>query len=256
MMRKISQFFNRPLFDSTHITKVHGVQAVLVLLVFVLSGIRVATRTPNVPATRSDTLGIVMLLTAHVARFHRWASTLANATLNSLEVVFWFVVVIVTLMGVSKYCSTTGCGLTWGIVLTATTLTQYPAALFKPCVLHKSVQERREVAVAVRKGIHKTVSVEYGGVEHGGNVAMALAEQIWLLEAFLRDELGYRCRKTLVYFRNSNDAAAALTPLLDAAAAPTPPLDAAVSWPDEPFGLTLDTPRVSEYTHPHPTVVQ
>ncbi|KAM3456880.1 hypothetical protein MY3296_001538 [Beauveria thailandica] len=42
------------------------------------------------------------------------------------------------------------------------------------------------------------------------------------------------------------NATAALTPLLDAAAALTPPLDAAVSWPDEPFGLTLDTPRVSD----------
>ncbi|KAM3497332.1 hypothetical protein MY10362_009315 [Beauveria mimosiformis] len=123
MMRKISQFFNRPLFDSTHLTKVHVVQVVLVLLIFVMSGVRIANRASNMPATRSDTLGIVMLLTAHVARFQRWASTLANAILNSLEIVFWFVVVIITLMGVSKYCSSTGCGLTWGIVLTATMLT-------------------------------------------------------------------------------------------------------------------------------------
>lgn len=35
-------------------------------------------------------------LTEHKARFMKWASTKANAILNSMEVVFWLTVVIVT----------------------------------------------------------------------------------------------------------------------------------------------------------------
>lgn len=36
------------------------------------------------------------LLTEHTHRFGKWASTKANAILNSLEVVFWLAVLVVT----------------------------------------------------------------------------------------------------------------------------------------------------------------
>lgn len=40
------------------------------------------------------------LLTEHRGRFRKWASTKANAILNSVEVVFWLAVLVVTGMGV------------------------------------------------------------------------------------------------------------------------------------------------------------
>ena len=42
------------------------------------------------------------LLTEHRARFRKWASTKANAILNSVEVVFWLAVLVVTGMGVGR----------------------------------------------------------------------------------------------------------------------------------------------------------
>lgn len=56
-------------------------------------------------------------------RFRRWASLKANAILNTLEILFWFVVVIVTLMGISKYCKGVNCGMGWIMVIVATALT-------------------------------------------------------------------------------------------------------------------------------------
>jgi hypothetical protein len=42
------------------------------------------------------------LLTEHRARFRKWASTKANAILNSVEVVFWLAVLVVTGMGAGR----------------------------------------------------------------------------------------------------------------------------------------------------------
>lgn len=36
-----------------------------------------------------------------------------------MEILFWFVVVIITFMGVAKFCSGVSCGLTWVSVLIA-----------------------------------------------------------------------------------------------------------------------------------------
>ncbi|KFY32556.1 hypothetical protein V493_00079 [Pseudogymnoascus sp. VKM F-4281 (FW-2241)] len=98
-----------------------------------MTGARIATKPEGVPTTRSDTIGIVMgvktivvliyqLLTSHVQRFHRWASVKAYAILNTLEILFWFVVLILTLMGVSRLCSGVSCGLSWVCILIAVVL--------------------------------------------------------------------------------------------------------------------------------------
>lgn len=42
------------------------------------------------------------MLTEHKSKFYRWASTKANAVLNSVEVVFWLTVVIVTIRVVGR----------------------------------------------------------------------------------------------------------------------------------------------------------
>jgi len=42
------------------------------------------------------------MLTEHHARFRKWASTKANAILNSVEIVFWLAVLVVTGMGAGR----------------------------------------------------------------------------------------------------------------------------------------------------------
>ncbi|KFY69182.1 hypothetical protein V496_00458 [Pseudogymnoascus sp. VKM F-4515 (FW-2607)] len=97
---------------------------------FILSGARIATKPKDRPVTRSDTLGIVMgvktivvllyqILSSHAERFRKWASLKAYAILNFMEILFWFVVVIITFMGIAKFCSGVSCGLTWVSVLIA-----------------------------------------------------------------------------------------------------------------------------------------
>jgi hypothetical protein len=63
------------------------------------------------------------LVSTHIDKYHRWQNLKVYQVLNTLEVLFWFVVVIVTLMGISQYCKNTYCGLSWLIALIATTLT-------------------------------------------------------------------------------------------------------------------------------------
>jgi hypothetical protein len=62
------------------------------------------------------------LLTSHVERFKKWASLKVYAILNIMEILFWFVVIIVTFMGISNLCQVASCGLSWIIVLVAAVL--------------------------------------------------------------------------------------------------------------------------------------
>jgi hypothetical protein len=66
---------------------------------------------------------LYQLLTSHVSRLKKWKSLKAYAILNTLEILFWFVVVIVMLMGSTKSCVGTSCALGWIIILVAVTLT-------------------------------------------------------------------------------------------------------------------------------------
>jgi hypothetical protein len=124
-------------FDESWKYRVHIAQICLIVLAIVLSIGRVTIRNP--PATRANTVAITMvrssirsqirpmhmmplrailttptqgiksliviayqMLTEHRARFHKWASTKANAILNSVEVVFWLAVLVVTGMGIGR----------------------------------------------------------------------------------------------------------------------------------------------------------
>lgn len=86
------------------------------------------------PVTRSDTLAIVMgiktfvvigyqLLTTHVLKLGRWRNLKVYLVLNSMEVLFWFVVVIITGMGMGKYCKGAYCGLSVLMLFIALALT-------------------------------------------------------------------------------------------------------------------------------------
>jgi len=100
----------------------HWIQLTLVVTIIVLTGVRISIKPSSMPVTRSDTLAIVMgiktivvigyqLLTTHVSKLRRWRNLKVYLVLNSLEVLFWFVVVIITGMGMSRYCQGAYCGL-------------------------------------------------------------------------------------------------------------------------------------------------
>lgn len=63
------------------------------------------------------------LTTTHFVKLRRWQSLKAYQILNTMEILFWFVVVIITFMGISQYCQNSYCGLSWLIVLIAVILT-------------------------------------------------------------------------------------------------------------------------------------
>jgi len=59
------------------------------------------------------------LSTSHVASLRKWASLKAYAILNCLEILFWFVVIILGLMGVTRFCMGTSCWLGWAVIVVA-----------------------------------------------------------------------------------------------------------------------------------------
>lgn len=121
-------------FDEQHETKVHMLQLVLTVLVIAFSIARMTIMNP--PPTRANAVGITLvsrarpplpdalvrnlltielrqgiksllvlsyqLLTTHKASLRKWKSLKAYAILNCLEVVFWFAVVVVAGMSLSK----------------------------------------------------------------------------------------------------------------------------------------------------------
>ncbi|KAF7541455.1 hypothetical protein G7054_g528 [Neopestalotiopsis clavispora] len=132
-MDNVRRFLTSAYFDGHHKKKVHIVQLLLVVLMIIFSGTRVAVKPKGIPVTRADTLGIVMgiktlvvityqLVTTHVQRYKRWSSLKAYSILNFMEILFWFVVVIVTFMGISTFCQGASCGLSWITVLLAVVL--------------------------------------------------------------------------------------------------------------------------------------
>ncbi|KAH8733970.1 hypothetical protein BGZ61DRAFT_445627 [Ilyonectria robusta] len=133
-MDRIKAFFNSHWFDAHHKTRVHIGQIVLVILIIGLSGARVATKPSGIPTSRSDTIAITMsvktlviltyqLVTEHVSNFKKWGSLKAYAILNTLEILFWFVVVILAFMGISTFCQGTNCAMIWLVALVGFLLT-------------------------------------------------------------------------------------------------------------------------------------
>lgn len=62
-------------------------------------------------------------LTEHVSRFHKWASLKAYAILNTLEIIFWFMVIVLTFWGISMVCIGVSCALGWLVALMAFLMT-------------------------------------------------------------------------------------------------------------------------------------
>ncbi|KAI0146702.1 hypothetical protein BJ166DRAFT_602617 [Pestalotiopsis sp. NC0098] len=129
----VRSFLTSSYFDGHYKKKVHIVQLSIVTLMIILSGARVAVKPKGIPVTRADTIGIVMgiktlvvityqLVTTPAQKFEKWASPKAYFVLNFMEILFWFVVIIVTFMGIANYCRGASCGLSWIVVLIAAVL--------------------------------------------------------------------------------------------------------------------------------------
>ena len=130
----VSMFLNGPFFGTSFKNKMHWIQLTLVVTIIVLTGVRISIKPSSMPVTRSDTLAIVMgiktivvmgyqLLTTHVSKLRRWRNLKVYSVLNGMEVVFWFVVVIITGMGMGRYCEGAYCGLNGLMLLISLTLT-------------------------------------------------------------------------------------------------------------------------------------
>jgi hypothetical protein len=59
------------------------------------------------------------IVTERSTRYRKWASLKANVVLNSIEIPFWLVVIILKFMGVSTFCSGSSCGVSVIIGLVA-----------------------------------------------------------------------------------------------------------------------------------------
>lgn len=135
----ITNFFESPWFDHTWKARIRVCQLILIIITIVLTGVRINTM--NGAPTRSVTLPIVMVIavifyptthpltrfylqgikslvvlsyqivTTHIDRFKKWRSLKAYAILNCLEIMFWFVVVILSFMGVTSTCVGTSCAM-------------------------------------------------------------------------------------------------------------------------------------------------
>lgn len=70
-------------------------------------------------------------MTEHTYRFRKWASLKANAILNTMEIAFWFVVVIITFITNTQRCSGMSCVISWVVGLLAAILT-YVSLPLKP----------------------------------------------------------------------------------------------------------------------------
>ncbi|TDZ13687.1 hypothetical protein C8035_v009146 [Colletotrichum spinosum] len=132
----IREIFDKPFFDPRYKTKVHILQLVVMLVAIILTIARMAM---PVMTTRANMMALTMvrpselsniptgiksvviigyqLLTEHKARFRKWASLKANAILNTLEIVFWFVALGLLMQANTRLCSGASCALSWIVTL-------------------------------------------------------------------------------------------------------------------------------------------
>ncbi|GKT40613.1 uncharacterized protein ColSpa_00794 [Colletotrichum spaethianum] len=121
----IREFFNGRFFDTRYRTKVHILQLVLMTVAIILT---IARMSMPVPTTRANMMALTMglksliiigyqLLTTHKERFKKWASLKANAILNTVEIVFWFVAFGLLCSANGSFCTGASCALSWVVTL-------------------------------------------------------------------------------------------------------------------------------------------
>ncbi|KAF4338454.1 hypothetical protein FBEOM_7642 [Fusarium beomiforme] len=99
----IRDFFGSRFFEHGWRNKLFILQVVTITIAFILGIAKVATRPSNIPMTRSDVMAITMSLKSYaflayehirqkVNRFKRFGSMKADVILNTLDIIFWIVV--------------------------------------------------------------------------------------------------------------------------------------------------------------------
>ncbi|KAF3354523.1 hypothetical protein VDGD_01652 [Verticillium dahliae] len=107
--------------------RLHIAETVLIIIALILTGIYISMISF---VTRSDIMIIpfsvksliiigYQLLSQHTTRYRKWESLKANMILNFIEPVFWFVVIILKGMGMSRSCTGGSCGVSVAVMLVA-----------------------------------------------------------------------------------------------------------------------------------------
>ncbi|WZH40696.1 uncharacterized protein QYS62_001634 [Fusarium acuminatum] len=138
----IRDFFNNRFFEHHWKNKVFIAQVALITLAFILGIAKVATRPSNIPMNRSDIMAITMSIksyvflayehfTQKVDRFKRFGSLKTNAILNTMDVVFWMVVMGLAFSMVTRVCIGANCaiGVLVGLISLLVALVNFWAAV-------------------------------------------------------------------------------------------------------------------------------
>ncbi|KAH6688971.1 hypothetical protein F5X68DRAFT_76128 [Plectosphaerella plurivora] len=115
------------LFEPVWKFRAHVIELVLIIIAIILTGVFM-----NLAPFfgRGDIMVIAMgaksilfivyqILTERSARFQKWASLKANLILNTIEIPFWLVVIILKFSSINTFCSGTSCGISIVIGLMA-----------------------------------------------------------------------------------------------------------------------------------------
>ncbi|KAE8152068.1 hypothetical protein BDV25DRAFT_138232 [Aspergillus avenaceus] len=127
--------------------RLHIIIGSLVFITFILAIARIADK--GTPTTRTNTWGIAVcvksgafmtyqVVTAHVEKFKKWASSKANMIMNVIDTVFWFALFIITIMATSGAHSTSSRALGVIIIMLALVL-----CFFAGVLAFVSVKDRR-----------------------------------------------------------------------------------------------------------------
>ncbi|KAM0275037.1 hypothetical protein ACHAQH_007644 [Verticillium albo-atrum] len=118
-------------FSEPHLKlRLHIVEVVLIVIALILTGIYISmvsfiTRSEIMIIPFSIKSLIIIgyqLLSQHTTRYRKWESLKANMILNFIEPVFWFVVIILKFMGMSRSCTGGSCGVNVVLTLVATAI--------------------------------------------------------------------------------------------------------------------------------------
>ncbi|RBA12688.1 hypothetical protein BFJ72_g8236 [Fusarium proliferatum] len=157
----IRDFFDSRFFEHSWKNKVFILQVVTVTIAFILGIAKVATKPSGIPMTRSDIMAITMVsylrsltnttwtkltvsqslktyaflayeyVTQKVDKFKRFGSLKANAILNTMDIVFWAVVMGLAFNMATQVCIGANCaiGILVGLVALVVTIVNFWAAV-------------------------------------------------------------------------------------------------------------------------------
>ncbi|KAF5659804.1 hypothetical protein FCIRC_12360 [Fusarium circinatum] len=122
----IRDFFDSRFFEHSWKNKVFILQVVTITIAFILGIAKVATKPSGYPMTRSDIMAITM-----VDKFKRFGSLKANAILNTMDIVFWAVVMGLAFNMATRVCIGANCalGILVGLVALVVTIVNFWAAI-------------------------------------------------------------------------------------------------------------------------------